>query len=239
MEKNSQSKHAVQLIKDHGVCLVKGNFAQLKTKLDPIIFEACGAHINDMLHVDIIERDSLSVDDARAIKETAYKVTRVEGIMHTIIIAADTLTREAQNSLLKVFEEPIASAVIMLVTPHPERLLPTLLSRLVEIPTAAIADVLIDKKTEENILDSEISELASDFLSQSIPKRLTIVQDIAKKLEAGNWSKKDVAAFLIKLKKVVEKEKPEAIKELEMSHRFILDQSSSIKMLLEHVALTL
>jgi DNA polymerase-3 subunit delta' len=49
------------------------------------------------------------------------------------LLEAHLATAEAQNALLKLLEEPPASAVIVLVTDFPDRLLPTVLSRCSEI----------------------------------------------------------------------------------------------------------
>ena len=44
-----------------------------------------------------------------------------------VVFEAHLATTEAQNALLKILEEPTASAVIVLVTEYPDRLLPTIL----------------------------------------------------------------------------------------------------------------
>ena len=46
-----------------------------------------------------------------------------------LIDGADLMTREAANALLKTLEEPVAGTFIILISSHPELLLPTILSR--------------------------------------------------------------------------------------------------------------
>ncbi len=58
-------------------------------------------------------------------------LNRSEKIM--IIPKAQELTEEAQNALLKTLEEPPTQAAIFLCIPHPELLLPTVISRCQEI----------------------------------------------------------------------------------------------------------
>ncbi|HEY8531695.1 MAG TPA: hypothetical protein VIL08_05560, partial [Limnochorda sp.] len=53
---------------------------------------------------------------------------------------ADRLTPEAQNSLLKLLEEPPGTAVIFLTTARPDRLLPTVRSRCHTVPMRALTD---------------------------------------------------------------------------------------------------
>lgn len=55
-------------------------------------------------------------------------VTRV-----VCVVDADTMTREAQNALLKLLEEPTERAAIILTSSSPQRLLSTVLSRLQKI----------------------------------------------------------------------------------------------------------
>ena len=65
-----------------------------------------------------------------------------------ILERADTLNEPAANSLLKVLEEPPPYALFILLSPHPARMLPTVLSRsqlvrLTPSPTAALSGYLV------------------------------------------------------------------------------------------------
>ena len=72
---------------------------------------------------------SLKIADVRAVKQ--FLTRRPYGHDHQIIYipAADRLTLPAQNALLKTLEEPPDSAMIILTTGFPDRLLPTVTSR--------------------------------------------------------------------------------------------------------------
>jgi hypothetical protein len=74
-----------------------------------------------------------SVDDARRISELAYRATN-RGDQKAIVISATRLFHEAQNALLKVFEEPPVGTTLILVIPAEGMLLPTLRSRLMSLP---------------------------------------------------------------------------------------------------------
>lgn len=54
-----------------------------------------------------------------------------------VIREADRLGAEAENAFLKTLEEPPADSLILLLTPHPEQLLDTILSRCIRIPLKA------------------------------------------------------------------------------------------------------
>ncbi len=87
---------------------------------------------SDATHPDILmcTYDLLSVDDAREIARLAANAP-VAGERKAFVIQAARLFHEAQNALLKLFEEPPAGTVLYLVLPHAGGLLPTLRSRLI------------------------------------------------------------------------------------------------------------
>jgi len=83
---------------------------------------------------------SLGIDQVRRlIQEAAWRP--YEGGWKVLVIAqADRLTPEAQNSLLKLLEEPPGQAVILLTSPRPDQLLPTVRSRCHTVPLRSLTD---------------------------------------------------------------------------------------------------
>jgi hypothetical protein len=82
----------------------------------------------------LIERHGLfAVDDARRIAAKAGLVP-LRGDKKIFIIAANRLFHEAQNAMLKLFEEPPAGTTLVLVIPSEGNLLYTLRSRLQPLP---------------------------------------------------------------------------------------------------------
>jgi DNA polymerase-3 subunit delta' len=57
-----------------------------------------------------------------------------------IIDPADALTKETQDALLKTLEEPPSAAIIILISAHPDTLLPTVLSRCRRLRFGPLAD---------------------------------------------------------------------------------------------------
>jgi DNA polymerase III subunit delta' len=51
-----------------------------------------------------------------------------------VIVDAERMTQQAQNTFLKTLEEPPEQTLLLLLTSYPEQLLPTILSRVIEIP---------------------------------------------------------------------------------------------------------
>src|SRR5690606_21785789 len=75
------------------------------------------------------ETPTLTIDDAREIKEF-QSGKAISSDRKIIIISATRLTRETENALLKVLEEPKEGVHFFILTPNVETLLPTLKSRL-------------------------------------------------------------------------------------------------------------
>ena len=74
-----------------------------------------------------------SVADARRVISLAEQGS-VTGDKKLIIIRAGRVFHEAQNALLKLFEEPVAGTTLVLVVPSAGMVLPTLRSRMLPLP---------------------------------------------------------------------------------------------------------
>jgi DNA polymerase III subunit delta' len=81
------------------------------------------------VHLVVPEGDNLLVDDVRAVREEASR-SRHEGKVAVFVLdEADRMTESAANALLKVFEEPPAAVVFVLVSRSAEALVGTVPSR--------------------------------------------------------------------------------------------------------------
>jgi hypothetical protein len=74
-----------------------------------------------------------SVDDARMVSELSSR-TPVTGDTRLIVIVAGRIFHEAQNALLKTFEEPSPGTHLLLIIPSEGNIIPTLRSRLIGLP---------------------------------------------------------------------------------------------------------
>lgn len=109
-------------------------------------------------------RPQFGIDDARElVKQSA---ARGFGGKRRFVVSADSLTPEAQNALLKLFEDPPTDAVFYLVVPGGAMLLPTLRSRLIETAPGEKGGP---------------SEGADAFIGMSYGERLNLIADLAKK----------------------------------------------------------
>ncbi len=180
------------------------------------------------------EYDSFGVDEGRALKEM-QEMHSFSGGKKIFLIAANTLTHEAQNSLLKVFEEPTEDTHFFLVMPSAETLLPTLRSRLVIL-------------AHESDPAAETRKRAAEFLKSSKAKRIALAKDIAEEISDEDATRTDALALLSEIecqlhskigKRSLTREEAADFEELLRGKSYLSDRSASVKMLLEHIALLL
>ncbi len=183
-----------------------------KSILDSELVEELKTESLDTVH---FIRDRFSIDDSRQL--IAQSSGRGWDGKRNFIIFTQNINTEAQNSLLKLLEEPPAGAVYYLVIPNISFLLPTLKSRL----------VLVSNKS-----DREIGELASSFIKMSIAERLDLIADLAKK------SPESLSEIIIDVSKSDIKNE-ELKKSLLTAVKYINNKGASKKMLAEEVALSL
>ncbi len=163
--------------------------------------------------------ERMSIADVRALIYEA-NLRPVERAYRTFIICTDSLLHEAQNALLKLFEEPNEHTLFYIILPREDILLPTLASRL---------HFLAREHKEEGSPEFDI------FLSISSAQRLSLV---AQKLsdEDYDWVKSIVSGFASYAHKKRDLELLNYSVQLE---RYLASNGSSKKMLLEHLALIL
>jgi hypothetical protein len=174
-------------------------------------------------HIEWIYRTAANfkIDDARELKEKLSTKTN-EGMTRVVCIASVSMNAEAQNTLLKIVEEPGERTYFFFVTSSPEKLLPTLRSRI------SMADIELEgvgkkgKKTEDTI---------KDLLKESA--------NIISKIKDEKMNKDDTLVFMDRLielakeNKMENKKGSETLKKLLTLRSYILDQSASLKQILE------
>lgn len=180
--------------------------------------------------VHIREHDVFGIDDGRAI-QTLESMKAVVSDKKIFILRINSITHEAQNALLKTFEEPRKGTHFFIIIPSAENLLKTLLSRV---------HVILKKEKETSLL-------AKQFLSSHPAERLALISDIIEskdkqralglvnglemelyansnfKSPAGAISSQDEIAF----------------EALSSTRSYLRDRSPSVKILLEHLSVTL
>ncbi len=135
----------------------------------------------------------ISVSQIRSlIKQSAFGPTLSKHKI-CIINEADTMNTEAANSLLKLLEEPPDKWVIILVAASVSRLLPTILSRVIQVRFTPLSV----QETKNVLLQKEIPEAEADLLAHlsdgSLGQALRFREE--RILDFRNAALKYVAAF--------------------------------------------
>ncbi|MDO8620336.1 MAG: hypothetical protein Q7R64_03250, partial [bacterium] len=183
--------------------------------------------------------ETMGIGEAHELKKSAERKS-VSDDKKVFVVLARGITREAQNALLKVFEEPPADTHFFLVVPSFALLLPTLRSRLEVLdlhPDGEGADI----------------KIATEFLAGTVPARLSFVQKMLKELEQEKKKQEDsselllektrILAFLDSLEYTLAKRDhvavAPALREVLEVKKYSRDRAPSLKLLLEHLALVL
>lgn len=166
--------------------------------------------------------DSFGIDESRDIRDRAA----LHGIAgaRLFILAANSLTTEAQNALLKTLEDPAADATFVFITQSPETLLPTLRSR---TETLVVSGV----RAAESPIDAGV------FLSESPDSRIEALKSLT---SADDRDTAGTLAFLDALEQTVAKRfGAAACAPIYTTRAYILDKGALRKPLLENLALAL
>ena len=163
------------------------------------------------------EFEKFGVSDAQRLVRDAH-LRPADSSQQLFVVRAQFITLEAQNALLKVFEEPPQSTKFLLIVPKDFIVIPTLLSR---------CEIVITNSSAAK------NALFEAFLSASFAERLALIDGAQKKKDA-RWQreiKKGLIGYL--------QTHTGHLKELEYAARLLLTRGASNKLLLEHAALTI
>ncbi len=118
----------------------------------------------DATEIDPDENGTIGIERARDVKRFLFQKPNKSTKRTLIIDQADALTPEAENALLKVTEEPPASALIIFIVQDPQSLLPTLRSRFRELffPSLTTQEIAAWLQREKKCTAEKAEMLAKD-----------------------------------------------------------------------------
>ncbi len=183
-----------------------GEFDALKAALKPFVAE---------------RHERFGIDEARALIALAGLKNFNEALF---FIGASSITTEAQQALLKLFEEPQAGTTFVVLVPH-GALLPTLKSRMLPY--------------EKPDIRNPKSEKSFQFLKLNQKQRSDFITKFIKDEEALRERTLDLVNGLEAALATNVKKNTQALEDLAMVRGYLADRSPSIKLLLEHLALSL
>lgn len=107
------------------------------------------------------EAASIGVDVVRGLLSGTLEAPLLSPLRAAVIDEAHLLTPEGANSLLKTLEEPANTQLFLLVTAAPDRLLPTLRSRLLAVRFRALPDPDLLALAREVVPEASPEEVAA------------------------------------------------------------------------------
>lgn len=178
-------------------------------------------HIRDYSREGSEDTAAFGVEEAQAL--TALAAKRGVGDKKAFIIGANSLTREGQNALLKTLEEPTEETVFAFLVPH-GALIDTVRSRVIELPWHA-------QKVDDT--------LAETFLGSTPEKRSQLIAGILKDKDKEAARELFDALERLLVPHIQKVSVHRALAELSQMRSFVSDRSPSLKMILEHMALSM
>ncbi len=181
--------------------------------------------------------ESFTMDDSREIKDWHSRKGISDG-KKVCIIATKFINREAEQTLLKIIEEPGVNTHFFIIVPDSSVLLPTIISR------THIVKIEQDK-------DIEIQKEAINFIKSTSKERIDIVALIIKNNkdeESSGQLRYYATTFVNGLESIFYKRFKENINdekvkfvlvELQKARGYLSTPGASVKMILEHLSLVI
>ncbi len=127
---------------------------------------------SDFVNISV---DSFKIEDARNLK--SYSAEKgLSSAKKIFLISANSFLLEAQNSLLKMFEEPIENTHFFLVVPDTNSLLKTLVSRFYVISARQPARNASRSDSGGDL--AEETQYAEKFISMPLQKRIDFIKEL-------------------------------------------------------------
>lgn len=209
----------------HAYYFIEHKVEEATAKLKNFFEEVIGMRVAG--NPDFFHRkyQTFSIEDARNIAENESRKD-LGGSRKIFVIETDFITEEAQNALLKVFEEPTQGTHFFIISPQ-DILLPTLRSRM----------VVIDSKNES------ISSLKDGILSKNLKERMEIVKEITDGIKDEEMSKQDAIDLLNRIESELHQNGVEKFsRELQAcmdARSYLYDRGAPIKIILENLMLSI
>jgi DNA polymerase III delta prime subunit len=203
----------------HHAYFIEGDRASILAEIESFLQAAFKLTRHGNPDVHYAEHDSFGIDEGRAL-QTMQSMKPVIGEKKVFIVYVNSITSEAQNSLLKVFEEPTPGTHFFVISTSQRILLPTLRSRMVVV-------------THQSAQKTDMRGEARKFIPMSPKARLEFV---APMLEEKDKAKAEefLQAIVSELHRTGNMA---SIKEILLLIRYLKDRSPSLKLVLERIAL--
>lgn len=211
--------------------------AGVHSEIVPILLGAINRHMGIDTQgnpdVAVFEYQNFGIDESRdlSIRQSRTSFRGTKKIF--IVSSARGFTHEAQNALLKTFEEPTEGSHFFIILPRLDTILPTLKSRVVFVEAGSI------RLQEENSI-----ALAEKFLNSSLEERFAMVKKLAEVKKDETIDREKIRQILDHIERILYtrmagKPSGEIFREIYQAKTYLTDRGSSPKMLLDHLAIVI
>ncbi len=173
------------------------------------------------------EYDVLDIEDSRKLKDL-HQNKPIAGERKIFVVSANFITLKAQNAMLKLFEEPVGGTHFFMILPSVGGIIPTLKSRLLIINHGGAGETKI---------------IAKDFLKANVGDRMDMAKELLESISNEEESKIEILNFFNALEREIFSTKArtsmDVLENLENMRQYASEQSPSLKMILEYLALSI
>jgi len=153
-------------------CDLCSNCLQIEKRIHPDIRIIDYQYQANILDEEIEKQKTIKIDTIRQATQFAYQKNYILNKKFLIIDNANTLTIEAQNSLLKLLEEPPKNTFIILITNNLNLLLPTIISRSIALKFNPLKKEILKEILLKNSVESHIADFLSEISNGSVKKAM-------------------------------------------------------------------
>lgn len=231
----------------HHAYIIEGGREEMTSTLLSALRQYMGIHTLGNPDLAILEYQSLGIDESRDLSQrqsrrgfSAPTAGGKDDLPRKIfIICAESFTEEAQNSLLKTFEEPTPHTHFFVIIPRLHIVVPTLRSRVVLVRA-------------QNVLQSkdETKDFAEKFLNtQSLEERFAFIKKLTEVKKGELIDREKIRSILDHIERMLytrfagEKfdmsKQNDIFRGIYRAKEYLADRGSSPKMLLEQLAVEL
>ncbi|MES3005606.1 MAG: hypothetical protein V4664_01520 [Patescibacteria group bacterium] len=220
------SKHLDPTKLHHAYVITSIPLPDVRTHIERFVVDHMQIPFHGNPDVFVGEYTTIGIDDLSEVISMHQRVPI--GPKKVLVLLANGITMQAQNSILKMIEEPTANTHFFFALPTSSLLLPTVLSRVHVIQLVHEKELPIDSRVKE-------------FLAAIVPGRLEVIKGMLADLDKERITKEEVFQFISEVtKSCYEKDKTEGtLAAISRVSDYLRDPSASLKLLFEYLALRL
>lgn len=227
----------------HHFCVVVGNSEQALKDLEDLFKKFFNFPFTANSNFSLERFENFFVEDAERFSGQNLRKIKENHIRLSVLVCQN-ITRQAQNALLKTFEEPVLGHYFFMLIPTANLLLPTVASR---------ADIIY-LETPSSIYES--ADSADEFFKNyqeisrmSYGERLALATKILERLRKDKIHKSDVVSYINDLayehnkqslfSQPIEDARLKSLENLHVITKYADKQGASLKSLLEYLMLSI